>query len=250
MVRELAFLSGHGLAVTSEAYASRVCHRSPWRQPRRPQFCMDDHNETGGADMSADERIVETMDWFQVVPPPAEEQATVRLEEIDHLARIEPKKIAIWKRSIHVTHQEGFVREDVGFDALLENQDLTRNLKSEREIEFPTAIQATAIPILADGGDCVIRSHTGTGKTLAYLLPVLEAIDSFSDSTQALILAPSRELAVQIAGECKDLTDGLDVRCTSVIGGANPGRQLERIKKTAPHVVVGTPGKISELSQG
>jgi superfamily II DNA/RNA helicase len=110
----------------------------------------------------------------------------------------------------------------------------------------PTAIQAKAIPSILEGKDVIAESPTGTGKTLAYLLPILEKIDPGLPHVQAVILASSHELVMQILAEIQKWSQGSGIVNASFIGGANLKRQLEKLKKR-PHIVVGTPGKIYEL---
>lgn len=117
---------------------------------------------------------------------------------------------------------------------------------SARGIDKPAPIQAAAVPALLAGGDAVIRSRTGTGKTLAYLLPVLERLDPASDRPQAIVLAPTAELAMQIAKEAAYLTEGTPLRVLALIGGASLQRQVEKLK-THPQLIVGTPGRLLEL---
>ncbi|MEK3799339.1 DEAD/DEAH box helicase [Peribacillus sp. FSL H8-0477] len=110
----------------------------------------------------------------------------------------------------------------------------------------PTPIQSNAIPLIVNGKDVLAESPTGTGKTLAYLLPVLEKIDAENSSPQAVILASSRELVMQIAEEVRIWTEGSGISGAAFIGGANAKRQLDRLKKR-PQVIVGTPGRVYEL---
>jgi len=110
----------------------------------------------------------------------------------------------------------------------------------------PTPIQRNAIPLIVNGKDVLAESPTGTGKTLAYLLPVLEKIDAENSSPQAVILASSRELVMQIAEEVRIWTEGSGISGEAFIGGANAKRQLDRLKKR-PQVIVGTPGRVYEL---
>lgn len=110
----------------------------------------------------------------------------------------------------------------------------------------PTPIQSQAVPLIVEGKDVLAESPTGTGKTLAYLLPVLEKIDADDSSPQAVILASSRELVMQIAEEVRIWTEGSKISGAAFIGGANAKRQLERLKKR-PQVIVGTPGRVYEL---
>lgn len=111
-----------------------------------------------------------------------------------------------------------------------------------------TAIQEKTIPLLCEGRDVIAESATGTGKTLAYVIPILERVQPENKNAQAVILAPTRELVMQIAGVIQTFTAGTDITSASFIGGADMKRQLERLKKH-PQVVVGTPGRVKELIQ-
>ena len=110
----------------------------------------------------------------------------------------------------------------------------------------PTPIQQKAIPHIVEGKDVIAESPTGTGKTLAYLLPLLEKINPDQQSPQALILASSRELVMQINEEVRIWSEGSNINGAAFIGGANVKRQLEKLKKH-PQVIAGTPGRINEL---
>lgn len=112
--------------------------------------------------------------------------------------------------------------------------------------ETPTSIQSQAIPLISAGRDVIAESPTGTGKTLAYLLPVLEKINPESQGIQAVILASSQELVMQILEQVQKWSEGSGIRSASFIGGANVARQLEKIKKR-PQLIVGTPGRMLEL---
>ncbi|HZG78939.1 MAG TPA: DEAD/DEAH box helicase, partial [Paenibacillus sp.] len=116
----------------------------------------------------------------------------------------------------------------------------------ERAIEKPAPIQEVGVPTLLAGGDAVIRSRTGTGKTLAFLLPALEKIDPLRDKLQAVVLTPTAELAMQIAKEAAELAEGTKLRTLALIGGASLQRQLDKLK-THPQLVIGTPGRIHEI---
>lgn len=109
-----------------------------------------------------------------------------------------------------------------------------------------TPIQTKAIPAIMEGKDVIAESPTGTGKTLAYLLPILEKINPDQQSPQALILASSRELVMQINEEIRIWSAGSTIVGAAFIGGANVKRQLEKLKKR-PQVIAGTPGRIYEL---
>ncbi|WP_026573170.1 DEAD/DEAH box helicase [Bacillus sp. UNC438CL73TsuS30] len=110
----------------------------------------------------------------------------------------------------------------------------------------PTAIQTEAIPLVIEGRDLIAESPTGTGKTLAYLLPLLNKVDSSSSSLQAVVLASSQELVMQVYQEFQKWSEGSGIRGASIIGGANVKRQLEKLKKR-PHIIFATPGRLYEL---
>jgi superfamily II DNA/RNA helicase len=109
-----------------------------------------------------------------------------------------------------------------------------------------TNVQSTTIPLIIEGKDVVAESPTGTGKTLAYLLPVLNKIDPKMQNTQAVILASSQELVMQILSEIQKWGEGTDIKAATLIGGANLKRQLDKLKKS-PHIIIGTPGRTYEL---
>lgn len=110
----------------------------------------------------------------------------------------------------------------------------------------PTSVQSEAIPLIVEGRDVIAESPTGTGKTLAYLLPVLNKIDPKKQNPQAVILASSQELVMQILSEVQKWAEGSGIKSASLIGGANLKRQLEKLKKS-PQLIVGTPGRTLEL---
>jgi ATP-dependent RNA helicase RhlE len=112
----------------------------------------------------------------------------------------------------------------------------------------PTPVQALAIPEQLAGHDLVITAQTGTGKTLAFLLPLLERLLQRSPSPggSALILSPTRELAIQISECFSQLADGTGLRAAVVVGGLNEQTQLQTIRKGA-QVLVATPGRLADF---
>lgn len=107
----------------------------------------------------------------------------------------------------------------------------------------PTPVQAAAIPKMRAGGDLIVQAQTGSGKTGAFGIPLVEAVDTSLDETQAIVLLPTRELANQVAQELDQLGQHRGVRILPIYGGVAYGPQLEGLEKGA-HIVVGTPGRI------
>jgi ATP-dependent RNA helicase DeaD len=110
----------------------------------------------------------------------------------------------------------------------------------------PTEIQIKAIPELLSGRDVVGQSQTGTGKTAAYSLPLLEQIDSQEQSVQVLILTPTRELAQQVALAIEDFSSDRKLRVLTVCGGQSIERQVRSLRRGV-QLVVGTPGRVIDL---
>ncbi|KIU03020.1 MULTISPECIES: DEAD/DEAH box helicase [unclassified Frigoribacterium] len=126
-------------------------------------------------------------------------------------------------------------------------------LKAIREIgyETPSAIQAATIPTLLDGRDVVGLAQTGTGKTAAFALPILSRLDVSAKKPQALVLSPTRELALQVCEAFEQFASGMrGVHVLPVYGGQAYGVQLSALRRGV-HVVVGTPGRIMDhLAKG
>ncbi|WP_394979725.1 DEAD/DEAH box helicase [Candidatus Allofournierella excrementavium] len=109
-----------------------------------------------------------------------------------------------------------------------------------------TEVQEKTIPVMMAGHDVIAKAPTGTGKTCAFGIPIIERIDPSRPLPQAVILAPTRELAQQIAGDLEDLTHFLpDVRTVCVYGGADMQKQANRLKKGC-QIVVATPGRLMD----
>ncbi|MED1796586.1 DEAD/DEAH box helicase [Brevibacillus nitrificans] len=107
----------------------------------------------------------------------------------------------------------------------------------------PTAIQEEAIPLILEGKDVIGQAQTGTGKTAAFMLPILNGLEEGKRDIQALILTPTRELSIQIAKEVEKLGKHLNVNVLSLHGGTDIDKQLNKLKDTV-HIVVGTPGRV------
>src|SRR5438093_7524957 len=107
----------------------------------------------------------------------------------------------------------------------------------------PTEVQAETLPRALAGKDLVVQSRTGTGKTAAFGIPIVERVDPAADHVQAVALAPTRELAIQVARELSEIGRGRGVKVETIYGGDSMDRQLEGIRAGA-HVIVGTPGRV------
>ena len=135
--------------------------------------------------------------------------------------------------------------EGVRFDSLHLSPEIMRAIE-KRNIEVSTPVQAGCIPPMLDWQDVIAKAPTGTGKTFAYGIPIVEHVDPEDESVQAVILAPTRELAIQITDEIRDLSAFKPgVRTVCLYGGAPIGRQIETLKKH-PQIVVATPGRLSD----
>ncbi len=117
----------------------------------------------------------------------------------------------------------------------------------ERGYVHPTPIQDRAIPALLEGRDVVGLASTGTGKTAAFLLPIIQHL-LIDPTNRALIIAPTRELAVQIQDEFYEFAHGMKLLATLCIGGVSMFHQIQQIRRT-PHVIIGTPGRLKDLER-
>ena len=111
---------------------------------------------------------------------------------------------------------------------------------------YPTTIQAQAIPEFMQWKDVIAKAPTGTGKTFAFGIPMIEHIDAGSDAVQGLILAPTRELAIQIGDELRSLLTYYNgIRVAVLYGGAGIGGQIKQLERK-PQIVVATPGRLMD----
>jgi len=122
-----------------------------------------------------------------------------------------------------------------------------RNNLAKCEFVIPTPVQAQAIPPLMEGRDVVATAQTGTGKTLAFAIPVIEALAAVprGKAIKVLILSPTRELAIQIDAAFRQLAEGMRIRTAVVVGGLSEADQLRDIKAGA-EVVIATPGRLCD----
>ncbi|OCA87522.1 DEAD/DEAH box helicase [Bacillus sp. FJAT-27225] len=118
------------------------------------------------------------------------------------------------------------------------------NIIASSGIAVPTPIQEKVIPLALEGRDIIAQAQTGTGKTFAFLLPILEKLDLEAGHIQALIVTPTRELAIQITAELEKIVKELnEVKVLAAYGGQDVDKQLKKLAKSV-HIVVGTPGRL------
>lgn len=135
--------------------------------------------------------------------------------------------------------------ETIRFDELDVNPQILRGIK-EMGFEEATPIQSQAIPVVLSGVDVIGQAQTGTGKTAAFGIPVLQKVDPMLRKTQVLILSPTRELAIQVADEIRKLAKYMHgVKVLPVYGGQDISRQIKALKGGV-QIIIGTPGRLMD----
>ena len=131
------------------------------------------------------------------------------------------------------------------FDALGLSSSIL-NMLNELSFTTPTDVQSKAIPLMLDGKDVIVQSQTGTGKTAAFGLPILQNIDVKSKNTQCIILAPTRELAIQVCEAIKTFCKNQrNLLVTPIFGGSDYREQIQNLRRGS-QIVVGTPGRVMD----
>nr|ODN90055.1 ATP-dependent RNA helicase eIF4A [Cryptococcus depauperatus CBS 7841] len=131
------------------------------------------------------------------------------------------------------------------FDDMALNSDLLRGVYAYG-FERPSAIQQRAIMPIITGRDCIAQAQSGTGKTATFSISILQRIDTTVKKTQALVLAPTRELAQQIQKVVIALGDYINVDCHACVGGTAVREDINKLNE-GPHIVVGTPGRVYDM---
>lgn len=135
--------------------------------------------------------------------------------------------------------------EKVRFDELELYPQILRSV-AEMGFEEATPIQARAIPVLLEGGDVIGQAQTGTGKTAAFGIPLLQKVDIQNKKTQVIVLCPTRELAIQVAEEIRNLSKYMHgIKILPVYGGQDIGKQIRSLKGGA-QIIIGTPGRVMD----
>ncbi len=122
----------------------------------------------------------------------------------------------------------------------------TLDALARMDITTPTPIQAAALEPLLRGGDVIGQARTGSGKTLAFAIPIVERVDPRRRAVQALVLAPTRELAVQVGGEAVRFGASVGTRTVLAYGGTSSGEQKAELNQGCD-IVVGTPGRLLDF---
>jgi len=157
--------------------------------------------------------------------------------------RIKSVDISLLVKKAVQTEAQEYISQNT-FENFALNDKLKNNVKA-RGYTTPTPIQDQTIPQVLEGRDVVGIANTGTGKTAAFLLPLLHKIAN-QRSKKALIVAPTRELAVQIQDECHTFSYGLNIASQLCIGGASMYHQKNGLRRN-PEFVIGTPGRLKDL---
>lgn len=137
------------------------------------------------------------------------------------------------------------ITQGVSFDSFGLSEASMRAVRN-KGYTISTPVQAGCIPPMMEGKDVIAKAPTGTGKTMAFGIPIIESIDPTSEKVQAIILAPTRELAIQITDEMREVAvchEGVRIVC--LYGGQPIGKQIEALKRR-PQIVVATPGRLSD----
>ncbi|WP_010284659.1 DEAD/DEAH box helicase [Bacillus timonensis] len=128
------------------------------------------------------------------------------------------------------------------FNELGISQDLMKSI-SKMGFEEATPIQSQTIPLALEGHDVIGQAQTGTGKTAAFGIPLIENVDVKDENIQGIVIAPTRELAIQVSEELHKIGHFNRVRILPIYGGQDISRQIRSLKKH-PHIIVGTPGRV------
>jgi len=127
--------------------------------------------------------------------------------------------------------------------AELNLSDEALNLLRKQGIKEMTPVQEASIPAVRSGADCIVQAPTGTGKTLAFLLPVLEKLKPGVEAVQALVVTPTRELTLQIYRVARQLGEAYDIKTLAIYGGQDIERQKQKLGRH-PQLIIGTPGRL------
>lgn len=170
---------------------------------------------------------------------PSESRGRMNSEHIDSEKFVKAAQVIVATDAFVPTHK---------FADFALNSVIQRNILQKGYVN-PTPIQDGAIQPILEGRDLIGIANTGTGKTAAFLLPLIQKVEKDKNYQKVLIIAPTRELAVQIHQELRDFSQGMGIYSVLVVGGASMHRQKQELRRGF-HFLIGTPGRIKDLSRG
>lgn len=167
-----------------------------------------------------------------------------------------PKKRSVRNKKVKTIDPSNFIKkaiftEQKEYEAPFTFQEMELDEQLKKAIQnkgfiSPTEIQAKSVEALIDGRDIIGIANTGTGKTGAFLIPIIHRLLQEEHQFQTLIVLPTRELALQVEEEFQSLTKGLKFTASTFIGGTNVGRDLQKLRKHND-VIIGTPGRLIDM---
>lgn len=172
---------------------------------------------------------------------PASFRSKARPVKRKQISSINPNDLV---RIATVTEEESFIAESTFADLKL-NERLQENIDQKGYLR-PTRIQEQTIPAIREGRNLIGIASTGTGKTGAFLIPLIEQLQANRTLGHALIVVPTRELALQVEEEFQSLTKGLGLYSGCFIGGTNVQSDIRNLKR-GKHIIIGTPGRLLDL---
>ncbi|KAJ9555240.1 hypothetical protein OSB04_009854 [Centaurea solstitialis] len=238
------------------------------QQPRNPnQFQQHQHQsqyqqrqqQTTQQQQQQQQQYNQKQQWLRLNPnnTPGSSSSTVNKYEVEKTVQsessIDPSS-QDWKAHLNIPAADSrYKTEDVTATKGNEFEDyfLKRELLMgiyEKGFERPSPIQEESIPIALTGSDILARAKNGTGKTAAFCIPALEKIDTDHNVIQAVILVPTRELALQTSQVCKELGKHLKIQVMVTTGGTSLKDDIMRLYQPV-HLLVGTPGRILDLTK-
>ena len=176
----------------------------------------------------------------------AEQNNAAPTNATDDAVEHDPTEVIEPKRRERKIVDESIFEMENGFEAIGLKDEVMSGI-TRAGFKHPTHVQAQLIPVAMEGKDILGQSRTGTGKTAAFALPVLQNLDG-STPFAAMILTPTRELAIQVTHEMRELGRDTDLHIVAVYGGQRMNLQIAKLEKK-PHIIVGTPGRVMDMHQ-
>uniref|UniRef100_A0A670YC16 RNA helicase n=1 Tax=Pseudonaja textilis TaxID=8673 RepID=A0A670YC16_PSETE len=233
--------SGEPLCVVCGRYGEYICDKTD------EDVCSLECKAKHLLQLQGEKESLKPTKSEQAISQPTFPDAAYVYEENEFLLSLEDEQIESLKQQLGIAVEgQGVARPIVEFEHCGFPEVLSSNLK-KAGYEVPTPIQMQMIPVGLQGRDIVATADTGSGKTAAFLLPVIIKASEETDTLSALILTPTRELAIQIEKQAKELMIGLpNMRTVLLVGGLPLPPQLHRLKQNVK-VIIATPGRLREI---